>query len=352
MESGLKSILKNKIVIFTVLALLFISNGIAQDIHFTQSNQTPMLINPAATGVFSGWERISFNHKNQWINSGTKFYTTSIAADLNILKPRRGNGAHMGVGLQFYNDIGGDSKFGTRQVLISISGIVPLDDYQQLSGGLQLGMGQKFGDFTTLHFANQFDGQVFDPTNPSGEANNLATFMYTDISTGVFYRYGNHKIGFSRDDALDFRVGFAYFHANKPELRYRLGSTEQLYGKIVIHTSIIKDFDGSKYGLEAFFNQYHQGPHNETLFGALLRYRIKSGSKITGLSRDTYISFGAALRYKDAVSPMLNFQMSSFNFGLSYDITVSDFGQYYRGGGLEFSLKYTNMDFALFKRRR
>ena len=48
----------------------------------------------------------------------------------------------------------------------------------------------------------------------------------------------------------------------------------------------------------------------------------------------------------------MNFQMSNFNFGLSYDITISDFGQYYRGGGLEFSLKYTNMDFALFKRRR
>lgn len=339
--------------ILHIIYLIFICNiGIAQDIHFTQANQTPMLINPAATGVFSGWERVSFNHKNQWINSGTKFFTTSIAADLNLFKPRRGNGAHMGVGLQFYNDIGGDSKFGTRQVLLSVSGIVPLDDHQQLSGGLQMGLGQKFGDFSTLQFANQFDGETFNSTNPSGELNNLATFMYADLSAGIFYRYGNHKIGFSRDDALDFRIGFAYFHANKPELKYRLGSEEQLYGKIVIHTSIIKDFSGSKYGVEAFFNQFSQGPHNETLFGAQLRYRIKSGGKITGLSRDTYLSGGLTIRYKDAISPTINFQMASFNFGMSYDITISDFGQYYRGGGLEFSLKYTNMDFALFKRRR
>lgn len=341
-----------KLVLYIFCVLAFSQTGFSQDIHFTQANQTPMLINPAATGVFNGWERVSFNHKNQWINSGTNFFTTSIAADLNLFKPRRGNAAHMGLGLQFYNDIGGDSKFGTRQVLLSISGIVPIDDHQQISGGLQMGIGQKFGDFSSLQFANQFDGETFNTTIPSGELNNLTTFMYADLSAGIFYRYGNHKIGFSRDDALDFRIGFAYFHANKPELKYRLGSEEQLYGKIVIHTSFIKDFSGSKYGVEAFFNQFSQGPHNETLFGAQLRYRLKSGGKITGLNRDTYLSGGLTVRYKDAISPTINFQMASFNFGMSYDITISDFGQYYRGGGLEFSLKYTNMDFALFKRRR
>ena len=344
--------MNKRFYLYNLLLCFWTSMSWGQDIHFTQSNKTPILINPAATGVFSGWERVTFNHKNQWINSGTKFFTTSIAADLNLFKPRRGNGAQMGMGLQFYNDIGGDSKFGTRQVLISLSGIVPLDDYQQLSAGLQFGIGQKFGDFSTLTFANQFDGETFNSANISGEVNNLASFMYSDLSAGIFYRYGNHKIGFSRDDALDFRFGVAYFHANKPELTYRLGSTEKLYGKIVIHTSIIKDFSGSKYGIEAFVNQFSQGPHNETLIGLQMRYRIKSGGKITGLNRDTYLTGGLTYRYKDAIAPTMSFQMKSFNFGMSYDITIADLGQYYRGGGLEFSLRYTNMDFALFKRRR
>jgi len=338
--------------ILIVLTFTLSINVKAQDIHFTQANQVPMLINPAAAGVFNGWERISINHKNQWINSGTNFFTTSIAADLNLFKPRRGNGAHMGMGLQFYNDIGGDSKFGTRQMLISFSGIVPLDDNQQLSGGLQFGFGQKFGDFNNLYFANQFDGEVFNVTNPNGESNNISTFMYGDISAGLFYRYGNHKIGFSRDNALDFRFGLAYFHANKPTLSYRLGSSEKLFGKIVIHASLIKDFDGSKVGIETFVNVYNQGPHNETLIGLLMRYRIKSGGKITGLNRDIYLSAGIVYRYKDAIAPTVNFQFKNFNFGLSYDITIADFGGYYRTGGLEFSLKFTNRDFALFKRRR
>ena len=89
----------------------------AQDIHYTQLQQQPMLLNPSYAGMFQGWERVGVSHKSQWVSAGTKFYTTTIAADLNLFKPKRGNKAHMGVGLQLYNDIGGDSKFGTKQML-------------------------------------------------------------------------------------------------------------------------------------------------------------------------------------------------------------------------------------------
>ena len=121
---------------------------------------------------------------------------------------------------------------------------------------------------------------------------------------------------------------------------------------MVFHASFMKDFPGTSVGVEAFFNEFIQGPHNETLFGALLRYRLSSGGKTTGLSRDAYVMLGAAMRYGDAVSPLLYVQWSSFKLGISYDITVSKFGQYARTGGLEFSLEFANLDFALFKRRR
>lgn len=338
-----------------ILSVSLISLGFlatAQDIHFTQSQQNTMLINPAATGVFNGWERATINHKNQWVTSGTKFFTTSLAVDMNFFKPKRGNKAHMGFGFQFYNDIGGDSKFGTKQALFSLSGIVPLAEMHSLSAGLQFGFGQRTGDLTGLIFPNQFDGDALDPTLNSQEYNNLVSFMYPDVSAGLFYRYGNHKVGFARDNATEFKFGVAYYHANTPDMKYRFGFTEQLYGKLVIHTSFLKDFSGSAFGVEAFFNEFIQGPHNETLFGALLRYRLSSGSKTTGLSRDTYLMAGCAMRYNDAVCPMVYFQWSGLKFGLSYDVTVSQFANFARSGGLEFSFEYANLDFALFKRRR
>ncbi|MBK9190585.1 MAG: PorP/SprF family type IX secretion system membrane protein [Crocinitomicaceae bacterium] len=339
--------MKKVLSIFALAA----TTSFAQDIHFTQSQQTPMLLNPAATGLFNGWERVTVNHKNQWVNSGTKFFTTSLAADMNFFKPKRGTKAHMGFGIQLYNDIGGDSKMGTKQALLNVSGIVPLSEMHTLSAGLQVGFGQRTGDLTGLIFPNQFDGDVLDPTLNSNESNSLVSFLYPEVSAGFLYKYGNQKVGFSRDDQVDFKIGIAYFHANSPELTYRIGFTEDLYSKLVIHTSFLKDFSGSSFGFEAFFNEFIQGPHNETLMGALLRYRLSSGTKTTGLSRDAYLMVGAAYRYGDSVSPLLYLQMSSFKFGISYDVTISNFGQYSRMGGLEFSLEYANLDFALFKRR-
>jgi len=37
----------------------------AQDIHFTQTSNTPLLINPAAAGVYDGWDRVIINQRNQ-----------------------------------------------------------------------------------------------------------------------------------------------------------------------------------------------------------------------------------------------------------------------------------------------
>lgn len=337
-----------------ILLTVFCFSGfvsLAQDIHFTQAQQTPMLINPAATGLFNGWERVTVNHKNQWVNTGTKFFTTSLAADMNFFKPKRGSKAHMGFGIQLYNDIGGDSKFGTKQALFNLSAIVPVSDMQTLSAGLQFGLGQRTGDLSGLIFPNQFNGEILDPTANSMEYNNMVSFIYPDVSAGIFYRFGNHKVGFSRDDATNFRIGAAYYHINSPEMNYRIGFKEQLYSKLVIHTSFLKDFPGSAAGIEAYFNQFIQGPHSETLLGVLLRYRLESGSKTTGLSQDTYLMAGLSYRWQDAVSPLVYVQWNSFKFGLSYDITISQLGQTSRAGGLEFSLQYANLDFALFKRR-
>ncbi|MBD3639028.1 MAG: PorP/SprF family type IX secretion system membrane protein [Crocinitomicaceae bacterium] len=324
----------------------------AQDIHYTQLQTAPMLLNPAYTGMFNGWERVAVNHRSQWLTAGTKFHTTGLAFDANFFKPKRGNSAHMGVGLQLFNDIGGDSKFGTKQLLLNLSAIVPISEMHTIAGGLQFGIGQRTGDLTALSFGNQFNGNEFDPDLPSSEINGLVSRMFVDLGFGVTYRFGNHKIGFARDDATDFRVGFAYFHVNKPNIAYSLGFEEQLYAKMGINVSFLKDISGSPMGFELMFNQFLQGPHAETMLGGIIRYRLTTGAKTTGLTRDTYLMGGAYFRVKDAIAPAMYIQWNSFKFGVSYDITISKLGQYSRNGAIEFSLSYTNMDFALFKRRR
>ncbi|MFT4599921.1 MAG: type IX secretion system PorP/SprF family membrane protein [Arenicella sp.] len=328
-------------------------SSFGQDIHFTQMQQTPMLLNPAYTGMFNGWERIAVSHKSQWVSAGTKYQTTSIAADLNLFKPKQGNTAYMGTGIQLYNDIGGDSRFGTKQMLLNVSGVVPIGEMHSLSAGLQIGLGQRTGDLSKLVFGNQFNEteNEFDTSFPSNETNGLVSFVYPDVGFGAAYRFGKQNVDIVRDDQTEFIFGFAYTHANKPDLKYRLGFKEELYAKVGVNASFLKDFQGSKAGIELYFNQFVQGPHSETMFGFLTRYRISSGSKSTGLTRDTYLKGGLYYRLNDAIAPALFVHMYGFDFGVSYDITLSKLGQVKRGGGLEFSLVYSNLDFALFKRR-
>jgi type IX secretion system PorP/SprF family membrane protein len=336
-----------------IILAIFLGGAVfSQDIHYTQIQQTQMLLNPSYTGMFHGWERVGVAHRSQWISAGTKFHTTSVAADMNFFKPKRGNKAYMGAGIQFYNDIGGDSKFGTRQFLMNLSGIVPVTEMQSLAAGLQFGFGQRSGDLSALTFSNQFNGTEINPSLPDNEVNNMTTFLYPDLGFGVSYRYGNHKIGFARDNAFELRLGFSYFHVNQPDLKYRLGYQEKLYGKLGFNGSFLKDFPGSKLGIEVLANQWIQGPHLETMLGVLARYRLSSGSKTTGLTRDSYLRFGMYYRHRDAIAPAVFVHYKGFDFGFSYDVTISQLGQVMRSGGFEFSLVFTNMDFALFKRRR
>ncbi len=337
-----------------VVVLIFIwsTNLFAQDIHFTQIKNTPIVNNPAATGLFDGWERISINHKNQWVNAGTSFFTSSIAADLNVLKKKEKESAHIGLGLQLFRDIGGDSRFGTKEVLFNVSSIVPLSSKQLFSAGLQIGFGQKSGDLSAVTFSNQFDGIRIDPTENSMEGNNLVSTFFSDFSVGALYNFKDSKSSISRNIKTDFKVGLAYFHFNRPSLRFRNGGTERLFPKWVGNISFLKDFSASNGGIEVYFNQSIQGPFTESLLGLLYRYGIKTGSKSTGLKRDTYVLFGASYRFGDAFSPIVYLEHNSFTFGVSYDVTTSQFAQASGAGGLEFSFTYANLDFALFKRRR
>ena len=337
------------------LAICFIflvTNIFAQDYHFTQTNQFTLLQNPANTGLFDGWERAGIGHKTQWANAGSKFQTSVISADLSLFRKRTGEGASMGVGLLFLNDKAGDSHYGTKQMVFSISGIVPLAENHKIAMGIQAGMGQKSGDFSELIFSSQFNGNELDGKLNSGESNNLASFIYPDISVGGLYQFGTDQSSLNSDDQPKIIAGLAYYHANRPILRFRLGGSERLYAKWVIHGSYAKNFKGSNQGFEFNLNQTIQGPHTETNIGVLLRHYLSKGSKITGLKQPSYMAFGMYYRHKDAIAPMIRLNYKGFDFGLSYDITTSTLGQVSRGGGIEFSLVYTNFDYALFKRQR
>jgi type IX secretion system PorP/SprF family membrane protein len=321
-----------------------------QDIHFSQTAQTPLLINPACAGVFDGWERININHRNQWLGAGTQFMTSSVAADINLGKSDFTDKAHVGIGMLFFNDIGGDSRFGTQSGSLTISGILPVGGGHTLSAGIQGGFGNRKADFTALTFSSQWNGTEYDSDIATGEATGISGYRYMDASAGLNYVYDAGQNSFRRRDNFKFQLGVGGYHLNKPVLQYTTGIGDKLYSKFVIHSSVLKDVAATDWAIEANVVQVFQGPHRETLLGFLTKYRFKDGTKITGHRQDAYFGIGSYFRWKDAISPTVQIDWKGFHLGMSYDLTISSMRKAYTGS-MEFSLSYTNLNHALFKTR-
>lgn len=330
-----------------------LQGAFGQDLHFAQTIQTPLLINPACTGVFDGWERAIINYRNQWLGSGTQFSSTAVAVDANFGKTRMNDQAHLGLGLMFFNDAAGSGRFGHQQGSVSVSGILPMGGSgHTLSAGVQGGWGQRSVNSNALVFGSQWNGSEYDPTLLSGEGNIGSSFVYMDASAGLYYMYDGGKSTFARNNDFKFQFGISGYHLNAPELKFNTGlSQERLQRKYVAHARVIAEVPGSKWSVDASAVQFVQGGHYETILGGMMRYRFENATKSTGLSHDAFIAFGTYFRVKDALIPSVMIDWRGFQFGMSYDVTVSKLRNAYTGS-LEFSLAYRNLHDALFKTKR
>ena len=100
----------------------------------------------------------------------------------------------------FFNDIGGDSKFGNQTGSLTLSGILPMGRSGHiLSAGIQGGFGSRKADLSGVLFRSQWTGSEFDPTIASGEMNSATSFRYMDASAGIYYVFDGGQSTFSRN---------------------------------------------------------------------------------------------------------------------------------------------------------
>ncbi|MDQ3048349.1 MAG: PorP/SprF family type IX secretion system membrane protein [Bacteroidota bacterium] len=336
-----------------VICLLSVSVVRSQDIHFSQFTETPQLLNPGATGVYNGYMRAIINYRNQWAIMGNSFKTVAASFDIPLFDYKE-NRAHMGAGINFFNDQAGDAKFGLTQANLCLSGIIPVSRNSKFSLGVSVGGAQHKANYSALNWGSQYNGtgSGFDPTIPSGETGSISSAMYLDLGAGLYYEYNSGKATLDRNEQKRFGVGVAYYHANRPSIKYYT-ATEKLYGKFVATFNGHFDKTGTKVSFRPSAMYVMQGPATEITVGTSIRYRIRNGTKITGFYSETGIAFGVHYRFGDAIIPSLNFEMQNFSLTASYDVNISAFKQATQSkGGYEFALKYHIGKGALFKRKR
>jgi len=320
----------------------------AQDIHFSQFNMTPLLINPALTGFSGSDHRASLNYKNQWIgmgSAGATYRTAMFSYDTRLLTKKFKTG-YIGAGIIAYKDVAGDLKLGTTQLNISFAGIVYINKKQLISGGLQGGYVQKSISTTDMKWDSQYDEGVgvFNPSLSSNDVVSIPPYRYGDFSGGLAWSYSSKQSYMSANNQLKINLGIAAFHLNRPNQKlnpYNTNSTDNLNSKFIAHGSALIGIASTNYEFLPSAILFKQGGPFELNMGAMIRCRIKGESRYTGYVQAMALSLGAQYRIGDALIPMMMFEYSNYAIGVSYDVNTSMLKQSTGGkGGLEISLRF------------
>lgn len=323
--------MKKRIGYISVLLLLTSFAARAQDIHFSQFYETPLLRNPALGGIFTGDYRIQAIFRDQW-NSFTDAYRTgSLNAEYKWPIGRQSD--YFTTALEVFYDDAGTAALETTELLPafiyhkSLSNNHPM----YLSLGFMGGLVEKTIDLSKVTTNSQYNGTAYDPALPNGETLLTPDIHYLDGSLGISF-----NTAFGPDDVNTFYAGFAYHHLNRPKNSFYQNPTVELDPRTVFSAGIRAIH--SDYSYFTFHADYsRQGPAQEFIGGVLYSYKL-------GDDPDNYpytISLGGFFRWKDALIPVIRLETNSLAIGLSYDVNTSQLNTVSDSrGGFELSLSY------------
>lgn len=327
---------KQNISIFILFFLAFYANS--QDIHFSQYYFSPLSMNPAQTGNFSGDWRISANYRSQWREIQKAYKTISLGGDANFYPMNNQTSA----GIYFLNDKSGGNLVVNK---IYISGAL----HKKIAGvnlnfGLQPGVVMKRIDFNAHTFPTQLNwnkGQ-FDNSLPNYETNVNQKSTYFDLNAGALASYRINKI--------EAGLGFALFHITKPKETFVATNNRLPVRKL--------------FNLDAKY--YHNDKVILNLY-SMLGTTTKASDWVTGLNFEYVLQktpfFNNAVfvgvmwrdglkRVSDAAIATIGLKYMNYTCGVSYDINISRLktATEYRGA-FEIALIYTAKNTRLIKKQ-
>lgn len=312
-----------------LLFFLYCYKGNAQDIHFSQFNAAPLILNPALTGVNGCDYRMTANYRSQWAGVG-KYNTVAASYDMAVMK-RNSKSNYGGIGISLFSDRAGDLSLSTTQVNLSMSYTVLLNakGSQLLTAGLTGGLGHRSIDYSKLTTDSQFGDQGYDPNLSTGE--NLTTDgkIFADVGAGFLWSYTVNK-------NTNFYAGVGITHISQPNLSFLGDRNEKLFMKATVHGGAHFKLSNKVFLLPSFM-YLNQGPHNQLVMGSFVKMR-----KSLVPSDQTAFYLGAWYRLKDALIIAGRVDIARFSVGLSYDLNISKLTPATKlNGGPEISLVYT-----------
>jgi type IX secretion system PorP/SprF family membrane protein len=314
---------KQPILILFILLLSWSSR--AQDIHFSQFYEAPLLRNPSLAGIFTGDIRVQAVFRDQWNTVTTAYKTGSLNAEYKM--PVGKGNDFLTTGIQILYDRAGSVSWVSTHLLPALNYHKSLsnDRNSYLSLGFMGGPVQRRFDPSKMTTNSMYDG------NGTGEASLEPQYTYFDGAVGLSY---NTQLDQNADNNLF--VGLGYHHFTHPKNSFYRDASAELDPKWVASVGVKFSVTPASY-ITLMADHSIQGKFKETIAGAL--YGVKLGPE---LDKPLYtVHGGAFIRWNDALIPAIKVDYAPFSFSLSYDVNISKLKtSSYGRGGFELGVSY------------
>lgn len=321
-------------------ALMWAQQAQAQDPQFSQTFNAPNYLNPAYVGS-EQLTRFTAIHRGQWLGMPGYFITSMAAIDAHFepgskdKKKRSKNERvfrNLGIGALFMNDLQGGTSFMRNYFAGTFACEFGLKQTLALRTGVQMGVGQQTLNYNDLVFGDMITSSGLTGQRTQEGMAELQSHVYPDISWGgLLY-------------SPSFQFGLSLAHLNQPDISF-LNNRAPLPIRATVHTSylipIAYGADKRRAPLQyvkPFLMYRAQGKYDQLDGGAnLMLNPVVLGFWYRGL---LVKQEGRTWNNQDAVCLYFGANWGDFEFGTSYDITVSRLGASTTAGSYEISLRY------------
>ncbi len=337
-----RTISRAGIAVALALTMQVTPDAQAQDVHFTQFNASPLIVNPAFTGNFSGRMRASAIYRDQWRSISVPFKTIAVSVDAPIVNDLTIDD-YLAAGIQVYNDRAGDANLSNLSALASVAyhKFLGAGVNKAISVGFQGGYTQKSFDLTKLYFSDEFVDGTFQP---GSTGNNL------DPKTNYFVFNAGISWAHQAGEKFSYVLGIGANNLNQPRETFDrdekadVGLAMRYNGQIGAIA-----YMSERLSLRPAFLYQQQANAREMIAGNEFHLIVGDPEFQTFT---TAVFLGGWYRFDDAAMITAGLEYKGVRLGLAYDYTVSTLKNNARStGGFEIALTWIAPDPLDFARK-
>lgn len=314
-----------RIIYFIVLLVACVLQSTAvhaQDVHFSQTDVSPLTLNPALAGANASFQGIAM-YRGQYGSFASPFQTFFASIDGRLTAALKNSNGVLGAGLVFFNDRMGDGYFTQSNIGFNFSYSLKVSRFSRVALGLNSTFGQCVTNPASGQWGSQYDGTTFNPTLPNGEPFYEQNFSYFDLGVGGVYSFQTDIGKITNEADKGFNVGFAAYHVNNPRYSFYNSSIQTLPVRYAGFVNANIGISATNGILQPAIYYQRQRKSNELLYGVSYKQIIRKASWETDNIKEIAFSLGIFSRLKDAIVVRSSIFYGPFSAGFAYDINVS-----------------------------